>query len=349
MKTPFPSPDTAPLEEILRHAKRAAVISHFKPDGDAAGSLMACTLYLRSRGIEVVPILPSPLSHSLAFLAPEGSGLVVYEEDPAAADAAIAAADAIVCLDFNQLSRTEYMENQIKASTAAKVLIDHHVSNCAEEFDLVYSSTAVSSASELLFWVLMRMPDVRDDAANLSIETASCIYAGMMTDTNNFANSVAPSTLEMAARLLERGVDKNGLQFRILNSYTERRMRLMGHLLKDKMTIVEEFGAAYIILTDEEKREYDFHPGDSEGFVNLPLSIAGVRLSAFFTECADEGYFRVSLRSRPGTDVNAFSNAHFNGGGHVNAAGGRLFLPKEEIAAYFLNSLQSHFGNEQAK
>lgn len=346
MKTPVPSPDTAPFEEILRRTNRAAVVSHYKPDGDAAGSLMACTHYLRTRGIEVTPVLPSPLSHSLSFLAPEESGLIVYEQNPEAADAAISSADTIICLDFNQLSRTEHLVEQIGSSKAAKVLIDHHVYCRAEEFDLVYSSTAVSSASELLFWILMRMEDVADDASNLPMPAAECLYTGMMTDTNNFANSVAPPTLEMAARLLERGVDKNDIQFRVLNSHTASRMRLMGHLLKDKMTLVEEFGAAYIILTEEEKRIYDFHPGDSEGFVNLPLSIAGIRLSAFFTECVDDGYFRVSLRSRPGTDVNAFSNAYFNGGGHVNAAGGRLYLPKEEIAAYFLKSLKGHFGNE---
>jgi len=347
MKTPFPAPDVAPLEEILRNTKRAAVISHFKPDGDAAGSLMACTRYLRSRGIEATPILPSPLSHSLAFLAPEGCGLAVFEQEPEAADAAIAGADTIICLDFNQLSRTEYLEKQIRSAKAAKVLIDHHQSCAAEEFDLVYSSTAVSSACELLFWVLMQMSDVNDDAANLTLETAECLYAGMMTDTNNFANTVTPPTLEMAARLLERGVDKNEIQFKVLNSYSASRMRLMGHILKDNMTLVEEFGASYIILTDEEKRQYNFQPGDSEGLVNLPLTISGVRLSAFFTECADDGYFRVSLRSRPGTDVNAFSNAYFNGGGHICAAGGRLFLPKEEIAAYFLNSLKNHFGDDK--
>lgn len=343
MKTAVPSPDVTPLESILLKTTKAVAISHYKPDGDAVGSLMGCCHYLRSRGIEVTPILPSALSANLEFVAPEGSGLIVYEDSPEAADAAIAAVDTVICLDFNQLSRTEHLENQIHASKAAKVLVDHHVSYAAEEFDLVYSSTAVSSTCELLFWVLMRMPDIADDTDRLGMDVCNALYVGMMTDTNNFANSISPSTLEMAARLLERGVDKNDLQFKVLNCHTESRMRLMGHLLKEKMTVVEKYGAAFIILTDEEKQQYSFRPGDSEGFVNLPLTIEGIRLSAFFTECKDEGYFRVSLRSRPGTDVNMFSNRYFNGGGHVCAAGGRLYLDRDEIAAYFLNALEAYF------
>lgn len=343
MKTAVPSPDVAQLEQILLKTNRAAVVSHYKPDGDAVGSLMGCCHYLRSRGIEVTPILPSALSAALEFVAPEGSGLVVYEDDSAAADFAIASADTIFCLDLNQLSRTEHMEEQIRSSKAVKVLTDHHVSCASEDFDLVYSSTAVSSTCELLFWVLLQMSDVAGDVDRLGMDVCNALYVGMMTDTNNFANSVSPTTLEMAARLLERGVDKNDIQFKVLNCHTESRMRLMGHLLKDRMTILEKYGAAFMILTDEEKKQYDFRPGDSEGFVNLPLSIAGVRLSAFFTECRDEGYFRVSLRSRPGTDVNLLSNRFFNGGGHVCAAGGRLYIDRDGIAAYFLKALEAYF------
>ena len=114
----------------------------------------------------------------------------------------------------------------------------------------------------------------------------------------------------------------------------------MGHLLKDKMTLIPRFKAAYMILSAAEKEQYSFRPGDAEGFVNLPLAIADVNLSAFFTECREEGYVRVSLRSRPGTDVNALARGWFNGGGHINAAGGRITMPVEDIPAYFLKSLE---------
>lgn len=336
--------DIGKFAAAIADCRRAVVVSHFKPDGDAVGSLMGCCHYLRSRGIEVIPVLPSPLAEYLGFVAPEGSGLLVYQGNESAVDAAIASADTIFCLDFNKLSRTEFLESQIAGSKARKILVDHHASQDSAEFDLVYATTEVSSTCELLFWMLMQMPDIAGDVMKMSKETADALYVGMMTDTNNFANSVSPSTFEMGAMLIRRGVDKNALQFAVLNNHSESRMRMMGHLLKDKMCVLPEYGAAYMILTDEEKKEYSFKSGDSEGLVNLPLTIAGVRLSAFFTECAAEGYVRVSLRSRPGTDVNALSMAYYNGGGHVNAAGGRLFMKPEEIPAYFLKTLEEHFG-----
>ncbi len=343
MRTDTPFPGTGRLDALISNSSRAVTISHFRPDGDAAGSLMACTRYLRGRGLDVTPVLPCPLADYLKFIAPPGSGLIDYETSPAEVDAAIAGADLIVCLDFNRLSRTEYLENQILSAAGAKVLIDHHVEPDTDRFDVVYSSTEVSSACELLYRVLMGMPEIGGDVSNLSLEVAENLYTGMMTDTNNFANSVSPSTFVMAASLLERGVDKNALQFKVLNNHTEPRMRLMGHLLKDKMTLLPRFGAAYMVLTAEEKEMYSFRPGDAEGFVNLPLTIAGVNISAFFTECREEGYVRVSLRSRPGTDVNALARGWYNGGGHINAAGGRIAMPSEEIPAYLLKSLEEFF------
>ena len=337
-------PDTSPLEALLSVSSRVVTISHFRPDGDAAGSLMACTLYLRSRGLEVIPVLPCPLADYLAFTAPQGCGLIDYETAPEAVETAISEADLIVCLDFNRLSRTEYLEDAIRAAKARKVLIDHHVAPDREDFDLVYSTVEVSSACELLYRIILNMPGIDRDVSNLPLDIASHLYMGMMTDTNNFANSVSPSTFRMAADLLERGVDKNALQFKVLNNHSEPRMRLMGHLLKDKMTVLPQYGAAFMILSADEKEQYRFRPGDAEGFVNLPLSIAGINISAFFTECPDEGYFRVSLRSRPGTDVNALAKGWYNGGGHINAAGGRLCISTDGIAAYFLKSLEEFFG-----
>ena len=336
-------PDIRPLEAIVSKSRRVVAVSHFKPDGDAVGSLTACCNYLRSRGVDVTPVLPSPLAEYLQFVA-EGSGLLIFQDDEDAVNAAIAAADTIICLDFSGLSRTEYLQEQIGVSTAVKVLIDHHASQDASEFDLVYATSEVSSTCELLFWLLMQMPDVAGDVNRLGMDVVNPLSVGMMTDTNNFSNSVSPSTFEMGAALLRRGVDKNALQFAVLNNHSEPRMRLMGHLLKDKMQIVDGYDAAYMVLTAEEKQQYSFKSGDSEGLVNMPLTIAGIRISAFFTECPDDGYIRVSLRSRPGTDVNALARAFYNGGGHVNAAGGRLWLKPEDIPAYFLKSLQEFFG-----
>ena len=338
-----PNIHVAKLERIIAAARKAVVVSHHSPDGDAVGSTVACGLYLASRGVEVTLALPGAMPDNLTFLAPADHPLLIYEDTPEPIDAAIQVADTIFCLDFSGLSRTEHLEGPLRASRAVKVLIDHHASQETEPFDEVIATREVSSASELLFWILMQMPDVRCDANRLPMPCLEALFTGMMTDTNNFANSVFPSTFEMASALIAAGVDKARLYQQIFNVFSESRMRLMGYLLKDKMTLVPEYGAAFMVLSEAEKQSYDYRPGDSEGFVNLSLSIASVRISALFTE-TPEGYIRVSLRSKIGTDVNVLARDYFNGGGHVNAAGGRLHIPVNEVAAYFLDSLQKHFG-----
>ena len=331
------------LERIVAAARKAVVVSHHSPDGDAVGSTVACGLYLAQRGVEVTLVLPGAMPDNLHFLSPANHPILIYEDTPEPVETAIAAADTIFCLDFSGLSRTEYLEKPLRESPAVKVLIDHHASQETEPFAEVIATREVSSASELLYWVLMQMPDVAGDPARLSMPCLEALWTGMMTDTNNFANSVFPSTFEMASALVAAGVDKARLYQQIFNVFSADRMRLMGYLLKDKMTLVPEYGAAFMVLTEAEKQSYNFRKGDSEGFVNLPLSIADVRISALFTE-SPEGYIRVSLRSKIGTDVNVLAREFFNGGGHVNAAGGRLYMPVDQVAAYFLDSLQKHFG-----
>ena len=151
----------------------------------------------------------------------------------------------------------------------------------------------------------------------------------------------------MASKLIARGVDKDGLQEKVLSCFTVSRTRLMGHLLKDKMVILPQHAAAYMLLTNEEKDQYDFKPGDSEGFVNLPLAIEAIQISALFTENFDGKYVRVSLRSKNAVNVNKLAVRFFNGGGHRNASGGRLYMPVEAIPAYFEQALDAYTDEEK--
>ena len=334
--------DVSKLERIVSAARKAVVVSHHNPDGDAVGSVVACAAYLATRGVEATLVFPSHLPRNLIFLAAPGQPLLEFGQEPELILAAIAEADTLFCLDFNALSRTESLAEPLRESRAAKVLIDHHVSQETGPFDEVIVSQQVSSASELLFWCLMKMPDVAGDPMRLPLRCREALYTGMMTDSNNFSNSVFPTTFEMASMMVAAGVDRGRLYQEVFQVFSEQRMRLMGYLLKEKMQIVPEYGAAFMVLTEPEKQAFDYLPGDSEGFVNLPLNIAQVRISALFTETA-EGPVRVSLRSKAGTDVNAFARAFFNGGGHVNASGGRLYIPPDEVPAYFLDALRKHF------
>jgi phosphoesterase RecJ-like protein len=182
------------------------------------------------------------------------------------------------------------------------------------------------------------MPDIGGKVENLPLTSLNALMAGMTTDTNNFANSVWPGTLEMASELLAAGVDRDAILCNLYNSYRENRLRLMAYLVGEKMKITPQ-GAAYMILDKETQERFDFQEGESEGFVNIPLSIKDVIMSIFLT--AEEDRFRVSLRSKRGISANRFAMEYFNGGGHEMAAGGKLpygtgMTSPEDAEAYIL-------------
>ena len=313
------------LDALLARAERAAIVVHTHPDGDAAGSGAALLAYLRERrNVQARLLLPDPVPDSLDFLLPP-CGVTVASEDSAGAEAWIAASDLVVCLDMNGFSRAGNLEASLRASKACKLLVDHHLHPETESFDLAFSETEISSASELLYRILLALPDV-GKTENLPLEVLSPLMAGMTTDTNNFANSVFPSTLEMASELLAAGVDRDGLIERIYNNYRENRFRAMGVFLSERMTIMPE-GVAYAVLDRAFLQRFDVREGETEGFVNLPLGIAGVRLSIFLRE--DDGHFRVSIRSKRGVAANRLAAEAFHGGGHACAAGGKLHFPED--------------------
>ena len=338
--------DTSYFEKVIAKSSGIAIIGHINPDGDSVGSVTALFHYLTFKGKNSVMILPNEYPVNLAFLDPRGpSGrrIMIDEEQHGEVCRAIQSADAIICLDMSSLNRAGGVKDAVVSSQAPKILIDHHLNPAVEQFDQVYSNTEISSASELLFWIIMNLPSTGGDVRKIPMKTARSIYVGMMTDTNNFSNSVYPSTFEMASGLIARGVDRDTLQTRVMGSFSFHRMKLMGHLLKDKLKIVNGTGAAYMVLTEKEKRSHRYRQGDSEGFVNLPLQIKSVKISALFTEDAENGYMRVSFRSKGTIDVNSFARAFFNGGGHRNAAGGRLSVPVEDVPAYFEDALKKFF------
>ena len=337
------------LERIFDSARTFVLVGHFNPDGDSIGSVTACYHYLKGRGKEARIILPSPYPDNMSFLEPDypADRIVICERQMELAESLVAGSDVVICLDLNRLSRTEYLERAILSTKATRVLIDHHIAAELDRFDLAFSTTEVSSTCELLYRILMSMPDVAGDVSKLSLRCAESLYVGMMTDTNNFSNSVFPGTFEMASKLIARGVDKDSLQEKVLSCYSVSRTRLMGHMVKDKMKIVTRHKAAYMLLSNKEKRRYHFKAGDAEGFVNLPLAISEVRMSALFTETDDGRYVRVSLRSKGTLNVNRLATGWFNGGGHRNASGGRLFIPLEEVPAYFEKALDEFFAEEK--
>lgn len=332
----------ARFERLFSEAGKVVVVTHVHPDGDALGSSFGLFHFLDSRGVPTDVVTLDPVPGTLDFLpdARVREHHIVASEDMAAAEAVLRGADLLVCLDFPTFNRAgDALGDILGGLVCRKVLIDHHLSPDRASFDLVFSETAISSASELLYWVLDSI------GGTMPAETGRCLMAGMTTDTNNFANSVYPSTFEMASRLLRSGVDRNRIVTDLYHNYREQRYRLLGYLLSEKMVITPH-GVAYMILDTDEMDRYDVSEGDTESFVNNPLGIDRVRMSIFLKR-QDEGLFRVSIRSEEGVSANLCARLHFHGGGHELAAGGRLYVPDDvkdgADAAAYIERVTSEF------
>lgn len=332
--------DIAALRECLDAARRITLFGHTRPDGDAIGSAAGLALYLGTLpGKDVCCVFPDRPADNLRFLLPEDIPFLFHDSAPEACAERIAASDLLVMLDGNSFARTEVLEAQLRASGARKILIDHHVAPERDSFSLVFSVTEISSASELTYWLLRAA-----ETGPLPRRCLEALLTGMTTDTNNFANSVYPSTFRMAADIMAEGVDRDRIIQQLYNSGRENRVRLFGHMQAEVLRILPG-GAAFMILDKATQQRFDLREGESEGLVNVPLSIEKVRLSVLLKE--DEGHFRVSVRSKKGTSARELAQRFFHGGGHENAAGGRLFFPDDipapADAAAYLETLLTRY------
>ena len=321
------------IQESIRLIKESnciAILTHVRPDGDALGSSTGFYRFLESIGKDARILIANKYSDNLAFIISEDikDKILIYEDDKEEIEAFLEKCDLIVGVDFNTFARLDDMSAIARACKAKKILIDHHLAPGYDEFDIIFSKTDISSASELEYWYLKEIISENAFGADYKLPD-TLLYSlmiGMTTDTNNFANSVYPSTLNMASELLAAGVDRDKILYELYNRQSENRLRLMGHLMKDVMEITED-GIAIITFSKEDRQEYQTKDGETEGFVNMPLSIEKVKMSIFARE--DGENVRISLRSKKGISANKCSREWFNGGGHEQAAGGRLTIGKE--------------------
>ena len=327
----------AALADLIANAERPVIVTHAKPDGDALGSTSAMLHFLINifGKTDAKLILNDDCPGYLGFIKESipHNALIIREENKTKALEEIERADLVICLDFHAFHRTGALEIPLSESKAPKVLIDHHLDPDRNLYEVSFSQNDISSASELLFWILMATPQIAGNAEKLPMESITALMTGMTTDTNNFANSVYPSTLNMASELLRAGADRDFILQKINQEHSESRLRLKGFVLKELMKITKD-GVAYIVLDRKAQFGYKMREGDTEGFVNEPLSIGKVRMSIFARE--DAGEVRISIRSKRGTSANRCAKMFFNGGGHENAAGGKLYMPIEEVADYIV-------------
>lgn len=302
------------VSKLISDAGKIIIVSHKRPDGDAIGSSLGLYHFLRTQGKEVSVVLPDTIPDYMYAL-PSADTIVFYDKQKETAQALIDNCDLLFCLDFNGLDRIGNLSAPVNDSKAKKVLMDHHLHH--DNFcDVIISHPEMSSTCELVFRLISRMGYY--DA--MPLESAQCICAGMMTDTGGLSyNANRPDVYTIMGELLKKGVDKDALYRKIFNNYSENRMRLMGYMLYEKMKIYPEYHTAILTLSYKEMLRFNYQPGDSEGFVNMPLSIDHVFCSIFIKE--EKDCMKLSFRSQGDFDVNKMANELFGGGGHKNASG----------------------------
>ncbi len=337
----------AELDRRISEASAVAVSTHAHPDGDAIGSSTALARYLMGRGKPVRIILPDPCPENLGFALDESLTRCIADRKDAA-KRALKECDLLISIDYNSPQRTDALEGAVRRFGGFRILIDHHISPDTDFYDLIFSECEVSSSCELLYGILLGMPDIDGKAERLGKEAGTALMLGMTTDSNNFANSTYPSTLKMAGELIAAGVDRDALLGNLYNRYRENRFRFMGYFLGEKMRVMDN-GVAYAVMSASEIHEYGIREGESEGFVNIPLGIEKVKMSVFVKEEESHDRLRVSVRSKRGISANLFAKRYFNGGGHELAAGGRLGVPSDisgpgAAAAYIERCAREFFG-----
>ena len=320
----------------FERADKIVIVSHVSPDGDAIGSSLGLAQFLDSQDKTVNVIVPNAFPDFLKWM-PGSKDILLYDRYKEFADKLINEADIICCLDFNSLKRIEEMADSVATSPARKILIDHHL--YPEDFcRIVISHPEISSTSELVFRLICRMGDFSD----ISREGAECIYTGMMTDTGGFTyNSNNREIYFIISELLSKGIDKDDIYRKVYNTYSESRLRLMGYVLSN-MKVYREYNSALISLTKEEQGKFDYIKGDSEGFVNIPLSIKNVRFSCFLREDTERRIIKISLRSVGTFPCNKLAAEFFNGGGHLNASGGEFTGTMAEAKQVFEEALKKY-------
>jgi phosphoesterase RecJ-like protein len=327
---------TKELTKLFVSSNNILLICHLNPDGDAVGAQLALYQYLKAQGKNVDMISPNYLQEFLKWM--DGVDLInVFIRNRERCRELIEQADLIVMLDFNQPGRLGEAEKLVSSSSAKKVVIDHHLN--PENFsDIVISDPSVCSTSELLYELITQI----NGGPFLNKQYAEALYIGIITDTGNFEHGTYSSrTFRIVADLIEIGIGKEKVHNLIYNNFSADRMRLQGYALSKKMVILPEYQTAYISLTRDELASYQYVKGDTEGFVNMPLSINGIILSALFVE--KDGFVKLSFRSKGQFPVNKIASEFFYGGGHMNASGGDYPDTLENTISYFLKVLKENF------
>lgn len=315
------------LRTLINDAETIVCTCHQNADGDALGACLAWAELLRtSFGKEPQIIVPDQYPDYLQWL-PNSDKIIRYDKHSEGCDWTIAHADLVFCLDYNTLSRTAQMEQALTATPAKKVLIDHHLDPDIDAVVIV-SKPEASSTCELVFRVAWQLGLFDKQGKHFAVP----VYCGMMTDTGAFTyNSDSCDVFFIISQLLTKHINKDRIYRNVYHTFSENRLRLTGYVLYQKLVVDAKRHVSYFCLTRNDLNRFHFMKGDAEGLVNMPLQLKGHRLSISLREDTEkDNLIWVSLRSVGTFPCNEMATRFFNGGGHLNAAGGRLFCTMDE-------------------
>ena len=304
------------IKPLLNNPKKIVITMHQKPDADAMGSSLALYHYLILKGHTVTVISPTNFPDFLKWM-PGCDKVIDFEASREKTLKVLQDIDILFCLDFNVLNRTRNLAPHLEKLSCIKVLIDHHLQP-SPDFDFGISDPSASSTAQMVYEMILLFGDKNI----INEDIAQCVYAGTMTDTGSFRFATTSARVHhMIAHLLEIGLKHEPIHQAIYDNYLENRLRFIGHVLLNRLEIFYEYNTALIAVPYSDVKKYDIRTGDTEGLVNLPLSIQGIKLAALIIDRDAE--VKLSFRSKGNFDVNIFARKYFEGGGHLNASGGR--------------------------
>ncbi len=322
------------IKNLLNKQNQIAIIPHRNPDGDAMGSVLALFHYLKKLNQKVTVIAPNEFPDFLAWM-PASNEVLVYEKNTAICTELLQNAELIFTLDFNAFHRTGEMGNLLEKCNATFVMIDHH-EKPDDYAKYTFSDTNYGSTCEMVYDFIVAL----GDKAVLDKNIATCIYTGILTDSGSFKYpKTTGTTHRIVAHLIDLGAENTQIPSLLFDNNSYSRLQLMGRAFQN-MKIFHDKKTTYTTLSQSELDYFHFAKGDTEGLVNYGLTIKGINFTAIFIENKQEGIIKISFRSQGGFDVNAFARNHFEGGGHINAAGGKSSLSLAETAKKFENLIQ---------
>ncbi len=324
------------LKEYLNQPRKVVITTHHKPDADALGSSLGLAGYLKKKGHSVQVITPSDYPNFLSWM-PGHEEVIAYDKPKASlVSDKVKQADIIFCLDFSALSRIYDMADMVRNATAKKVMVDHHLE--PENFaEFVQWDATAASTAQLIYQLILELGDKERIDENI----ASCLYAGLMTDTGGFRhNNTRQNEFLIASELVAKGANPSRISKLVYETNTIERLRLMGYVLSEKMVVLDEFKTVYITITEQELKRFGSQTGDTEGLVNYGLSIQGVKMAVLIYKRKDD--VKLSFRSLGNFSVSDLARQHFEGGGHKNAAGGQTTLSLEQTLQKLLDLLPTY-------